>query len=60
MTAAGLFGHEFLPQGREPQSIAFLRTAGIERLCSGETNSKASDALTSFLNQATGAGKGSS
>ena len=43
MTAAGLPGQEFLPQGRAPQSMAFLSTAGIERLCSGVTNSRASD-----------------
>ena len=43
MMAAGLPGQEFLPQGRAPQSMAFFSTAGIERLCSGVTNSKASE-----------------
>src|SRR6516165_6396152 len=34
---AGLPVHEFLPQGRAPQSMAFLRAAGMERSCSGVT-----------------------
>ena len=32
---AGFPIQEFLPQGRAPQSTAFLRTAGMERSCSG-------------------------
>ena len=45
MTAAGLPGQEVLPHGRAPQSMAFFSTAGIERLCSGVTNSRASRGL---------------
>ena len=33
--------------------MAFLSTAGIERLCSGVTNSRASEASTSALKRAT-------
>ena len=58
MTAAGLPGQEVLPQGRAPQSMAFLSTAGIERLCSGVTNRRASEASISALKRATGAGTG--
>ena len=58
MMAAGLPGQEVLPQGRAPQSMAFFSTAGIERLCSGVTNSRASEASTSALKRATGAGTG--
>ena len=53
MMAAGLPGQEVLPQGRAPQSMAFFSTAGIERLCSGVTNSRASAASTSDLKRAT-------
>ncbi len=60
VTATGLPGQEVLPQGRAPQSMAFLSTAGIERLCSGVTNSRASEASTSALKRATGAGTGCS
>ena len=60
MTAAGLPGQEVLPQGRAPQSMAFFSTAGIERLCSGVTNSRASLASISPLKRATGAGTGCS
>ena len=60
MMAAGFPGHDVLPHGRAPQSIAFLRTAGIERLCSGVTKSSASEPSTSPLKRATGAGTGCS
>ena len=49
VTAATLPVQEFWPQGRAPQSMAFLSTAGIERLCSGVTNSTASAAAISRL-----------
>src|SRR5215470_17712617 len=51
---------ELLPHGRAPQSIAFLSTAGIERLCSGVTKSRASVVATSDLNRATFSGTGCS
>ena len=60
MMAAGLPGQEVLPKGREPQSMAFFSTAGIERLCSGVTNNRASAASTSDLKRATGDGTGCS
>jgi len=38
MMPVGLRAKELVPQGREPQSIAFLSAPGIERLYSGEMN----------------------
>ena len=48
--APGLRSQTLLPYGLEPTSSAFLRTAGIERLYSGVTNSTASAALTRWRN----------
>src|SRR6185437_7731163 len=60
ITAAGLPGHDVLPHGRAPQSMAFFKTAGIERLCSGVTNRSASEPSTSLLKRATADGTGCS
>ena len=49
-----LAGQEFWPHGRAPQSMAFLSTAGIDRLCSGVTNRTASAAASSALKRTTG------
>ena len=49
-TAAGFFAHTLRPYGREPTSIAFLRTLGTERLYSGVTNSTASAIATRSRN----------
>lgn len=38
MIPVGLRAKEFVPQGREPQSMAFFRAPGMERLYSGEMN----------------------
>src|SRR5262249_2579665 len=45
----GLPVQEFLPHGRAPQSMAFLRTAGMERSCSGVTIKTPSARASSFL-----------
>ena len=37
----GLPGHTLVPNGRAPQSIAFLSAVGIERLCSGRDDKHA-------------------
>ena len=37
MMPVGLRANELVPQGREPQSMAFFSAPGIERLYSGET-----------------------
>ena len=37
MTAEGFRENEFVPHGRDAQSMAFLSAPGIERLYSGET-----------------------
>src|SRR6516225_447842 len=54
---AGFPIQEFLPQGRAPQSTAFLRTAGMERSCSGVTISTPSARAISFLKRATSGGR---
>ena len=51
--ATGLPGHEVLPHGRAPQSMALLSTAGIERLCSGVTMITPSAASISALKRLT-------
>ena len=58
VTAAGFPAHEFWPEGRVPQSMAFLSRAGIDRLCSGAKIRKASAASDSALNRATLVGGG--
>jgi hypothetical protein len=54
--AVGLPLNEFLPYGREAQSMAFLSTPGIERLYSGVTISTPSAASISPLRRVTDAG----
>jgi hypothetical protein len=45
----GLRAKELVPQGREPQSMAFFSAPGMERLYSGETNRRPSAAsIASF------------
>ena len=44
MMPVGLRAKEFVPQGRDPQSIAFFRAPGMDRLYSGETNRMPSEA----------------
>ena len=56
VTAAGLPVQEFLPQGRAPQSMALLSTAGMLRLCSGVTNSTASTSVMWDLKRTTCSG----
>jgi hypothetical protein len=48
--AAGFRSTSFDHTAGRPQSIAFLSKAGMERLCSGVTNSSASAAAISALN----------
>ena len=55
--AAGLPDHALAPYGRDPTSIAFLRTPGIERLYSGVANSTASARLIRFLKVHPGRGR---
>jgi hypothetical protein len=43
ITPAGMWPKEFLPHGRDAQSIAFFSAPGIDRLYSGVTNRIASD-----------------
>ena len=56
MPAVGLPLKEFLPYGREAQSMAFLSTPGIERLYSGVTISTPSAASIWPLMRVTAAG----
>src|SRR6516162_6614852 len=53
----GLPVHEFLPHGRAPQSMAFLRAAGMERSCSGVTIKTPSARASSFLKRTTSGGR---
>src|ERR1700687_3951471 len=54
---AGWPVQRFVPSGRTPQSTAFCSTAGIERSCSGVTNSTPSARVISSLNRTTSAGR---
>ena len=55
MTPAGMWWNEFLPQGRDAQSMAFFSAPGIDRLYSGETNRMPSDAsIACFSARASG------
>src|SRR3954468_5736879 len=56
MIADGLRANEFLPHGRLAQSIAFLRTPGMERLYSGVTKRTASTLAIASLSARAGAG----
>ncbi|MGY3319103.1 hypothetical protein ACVWYS_003804 [Arthrobacter sp. TE12231] len=44
MIPVGLREKELVPEGRDPQSMAFLSAPGMDRLYSGETNRMPSDA----------------
>ena len=49
MIPVGLRAKELLPQGREPQSMAFFEGPGMERLYSGDTKRIPSEpAMASF------------
>ena len=55
MMPVGLRAKELVPQGREPQSIAFLSAPGIERLYSGGHEEHPVDRRDRLLNaRATG------
>ena len=49
MMPVGLRANEFFPHGRDAQSMAFFSAPGIDRLYSGETISRPSDASMSSL-----------
>ncbi len=53
---AGMPSHELSPQGREPWSMAFFNTPGIERLYSGVAKIIPSQALICDLKFATTVG----
>jgi hypothetical protein len=55
--AVGLSRQTFLSIGLEPQSMAFVSTAGSERLCSGMTTATASAAAISPVKRTTLAGR---
>lgn len=52
----GLPANEFVPHGREAQSIAFFNAPGMERLYSGEMNSSPSEASMALLSSLPTAG----
>ncbi|VTR76666.1 hypothetical protein CHMI_01428 [Cellulomonas hominis] len=55
MMPVGFRANEFVPQGRDPQSIAFFSAPGIDRLYSGDTNRMPSaDSTASFRARASG------
>src|SRR4051812_4222579 len=56
MIAEGFLANEFLPQGRPPQSIAFLSAPGTERLYSGVTKKTASTAAIASFSARAGGG----
>ena len=45
MIPVGLRANELVPQGREPQSMAFFSAPGMDRLYSGETKRMPSEAF---------------
>jgi hypothetical protein len=49
MIPVGLRAKELVPQGLEPQSMAFFRAPGTDRLNSGETNRMPSEPSTAVL-----------
>ncbi|GAP59421.1 hypothetical protein AHiyo1_27190 [Arthrobacter sp. Hiyo1] len=49
MIPVGLRAKELVPHGRDPQSMAFFKAPGTERLYSGETNRMPSDAAIASL-----------
>jgi hypothetical protein len=52
----GFRANAFVPQGREPQSMAFLSAPGIDRLYSGDTNRIPSDPSIAALSARASAG----
>src|SRR3954468_3721695 len=49
MIPVGVRAKELVPQGLDPQSMAFLSAPGMDRLYSGETNKMPSEAATASL-----------